>query len=581
MGQLDNQPDNGENREQQAADLLQSMTESIEGIETLRHSLITQFTQEIEQLQQEKAQLSEEIKTLHDQRQQHLTQPPALTSEITPAFANQLQDLLSQQLQQLAQSSERLSVDQTMGNHQQTIQELVASLDNTLRTTFRTLQQDLNSYQSSMSQQLSQMYSLQEQAEVILETLVNRLKAEIPPPSSTSEPRSQIPPAAPHPLTLPAPDQNGSSPRSNQGEIVRSPAESPLPVVPPTQFQRRPQKQSTGKQLVGLVLVLLSLLAIAFENVFVNIIFNATAIPDPSGTAKGFPVGAWLPSPYGGFWMPTLGNTLLVLWSRMLVVVPMAAILSRGFYRGVWRDIQQVVRSRNWGLFGTLLCSGFFLFLSKVLLYWALGIIAPGVAVIVFFIYPIVLLLLSDRFNRWSHFIPFAMVIAGFVLTTLPSGSGELSPFGVTLASGAAIAFALHLMLMQNMAKQLHPMPILLLNLAIVLIFSALGVMISFPASWGVVFAPSLSSNLVISGLVLGGVTLISYVCNTMGIARSGAASASVLGATLPILTALLAWILIQSPLTVPQVVGMVLVTLGVAALTIVRSRYPRSRGTM
>ena len=558
MGQLDNQPDNGENREQQAADLLQSMTESIEGIETLRHSLMTQFTQEIQQLQQEKAQLSEEIRTLHDQRQQHLTQPPELASEIAPTFANQLQDLLSQQLQQLAQSSERLSIDQTVGNHQQTIQELVASLDNTLRTTFRTLQQDLNSYQSSMSQQLSQMYSLQEQAEVILETLVNRLKAEIPPPSSTSEPRSQIPPAAPNPLTLPAPDQDGSSPRSNQGEIVRSPAESPLPVVPPTQLQRRPQKQSTGKRLVGLVLVLLSLLALAFENVFVNIIFNATAI-------------AGFPEPVGGFWMPTLGNTLLVLWSRMLVVVPMAAIVSRGFYRGVWRDIQQVLQSRNWGLFGTLLCSGFFLFLSKVLLYWALGIIAPGVAVIIFFIYPIVLLLLSDRFNRWSHFIPFAMVIAGFVLTTLPSGSGELSQFGVTLASGAAIAFALHLMLMQNLAKQLHPMPILLLNLAIVLIFSALGVMISFPASWGVVFAPSLSSNLVISGLVLGGVTLISYSFNTMGVARIGAASASVLGATLPILTALLAWILIQSPLTVPQVVGMVLVTLGVAALNIGR----------
>jgi len=563
MGQLDNQPDNGENREQQAADLLQSMTESIEGIETLRHSLITQFTQEIEQLQQEKAQLSEEIKTLHDQRQQHLTQPPALTSEIAPAFANQLQDLLSQQLQQLAQSSERLSVDQTVGNHQQTIQELVASLDDTLRTTFRTLQQDINSYHSSMSQQLSQMYSLQEQAEVILETLVTRLKAEIPPPS-TSEPRSQIPPATANHLSLPPPDQDGSSSSPHRGEIVTSAPQSSVPVVPPTKLQKRPQKQSTGKQRVGLVLVLLSLLAIAFENVFVNIIFNATAI-------AGFPVGAWLPSPYGGFWMPTLGNTLLVLWSRMLVVVPMAAILSRGFYRGVWRDIQQVLQSRNWGLFGTLVCSGFFLFLSKVLLYWALGIIAPGVAVIIFFIYPIVLLLLSDRFNRWSHFIPFAMVIAGFVLTTLPSGSGELSQFGVTLASGAAIAFALHLMLMQKLAKQLHPMPILLLNLAIVLIFSALGVMISFPASWGVVFAPSLSLNLVISGLVLGGVTLISYVFNTMGIARSGAASASVLGATLPILTALLAGILIQSPLTVPQVVGMVLVTSGVAALNIVR----------
>ncbi|MEQ8757452.1 MAG: EamA family transporter [Coleofasciculus sp. G1-WW12-02] len=557
MGQLDNQPDNAENREQQAAaDLLQSMTESIEGIETLRHSLMTQFTQEIERLQQEKAQLTEEIKTLHDQRQQHLTQQPELESEIAQALANQLQDLLSQRLKQLAQSSETLSLDQTVGNHQQTIQEVVASLDNTLRITFRTLQQDLNSYQSSISQQLSQMYSLQEQGSVILETLVNRLKAEMPPLSSTPEPRAQIPPAAPNHLTLPPPDPDGSSPPSHQGEIVTSASQSPLPVVEPTQFQRRPQKQSTGKQLVGLVLVLLSLLAIAFENVFVNIIFNATA-------------SAGVSAPVGGFWLPTLGNALLVLWSRMLVVVPMAAILSWGFYPGVWRDIQQVVRSRNWGLFGTLVCSGFSVFLSKVLLYWALGIIAPGVAVIIFFIYPIVLLLLSDRFNRWSHFIPFAIVIAGFVLTTLPSGSGELSPFGVTLASGSAIAFALHLMFMQNLAKQLHPMPILLLNLAIVLIFSALGVMISFPASWGLVYAPSLGSNLMISGLVLGGVTLISYVFNTMGMKRVGAASASVLGATLPVLTALLAWILIQSPLTVSQIVGMVLVTIGVAALSI------------
>jgi drug/metabolite transporter (DMT)-like permease len=568
MGQLDNQPENAENREQQAAaDLLQSMTESIEEMETLRHRLMTQFTQEIEQLQQEKAELTQEIKTLHAQRQQPLNPQPESASEIASILANQLHDLLSQRLQQLTESSEPLSVDQTVGHHQQTIQELVASLDDTLRTTFRTLQQDLNSYQSSISQQLSQMYSLQEQGEVILETLVNRLKAEIPPPSSTSEPRSQIPPAAPTHLPLPPPDDNGSSPRSNQGEIVRSAAESPLPVVPPTQLQPRPPKPSTGKQLVGLVLVLLSLLALAFESVFVNIIFNATAL-------------AGVPASVGGFWQPTLGNTLLVLWSRMLVVVPLMAILSRGFYPGVWRDIQQVLRwrslfrrnvSRNWGLFGTLLCSGFLLFLSKVLLYWALGIIAPGVAVIIFFIYPIVLLLLSDRFNRWSYFIPFATVIAGFVLTTLPSGSGELSQFGITLASGAAIAFALHLMLMQNLVKQLHPMPILLLNLAIVLIFSALGVMISFPASWGVVFAPSLSSNLVISGLVLGGVTLISYVCNTMGIARSGAASASVLGATLPILTALLAGILIQSPLTVPQLVGMVLVTIGVATLNMVR----------
>jgi drug/metabolite transporter (DMT)-like permease len=56
------------------------------------------------------------------------------------------------------------------------------------------------------------------------------------------------------------------------------------------------------------------------------------------------------------------------------------------------------------------------------------------------------------------------------------------------------------------------------------------------------------------------------------------AAKASILGATVPLLTALLALVLIQSTLQLQQIFGLLFVTLGVAALRSVRSsRKPKT----
>jgi drug/metabolite transporter (DMT)-like permease len=77
---------------------------------------------------------------------------------------------------------------------------------------------------------------------------------------------------------------------------------------------------------------------------------------------------------------PSLGNSLLILWLRMLVVVPLMAILVTVLYPAVWRDIKQFAQSKDWFLFNVL-GSGFFLFLSQVLIYLALGTISPGVAI--------------------------------------------------------------------------------------------------------------------------------------------------------------------------------------------------------
>lgn len=347
----------------------------------------------------------------------------------------------------------------------------------------------------------------------------------------------------------------------NNADLVSDTSEQSLPPTPPnpepptTLSPSHPQPQPTKKPLIGLLLILLSLLALSFENVVVHIIFNPSSV-----------IGVSVP--VGGFIIPTLTSSLLILWLRMLVVVPLMAILGTYFYPALWRDIRQNLQSKNWGLLANLFCSGFVLFLSKVLIFLALGLIAPGIAVAIFFLYPIILLLLSDRFTGSKNFLIFSSVMVGFVLSTLPSSSNEdISRLGMMAAAGSGIGFALHLMLMQTSAKKLHPIPILWTNLAIVLVLSALSLLLPWSGLWTLTIEPTHLPSLIISGLVLGGATLLSYLFNYIGIAKIGAASASVVGATLPALTSILALILIQSTLHIPQILGIVFVTLGVAAL--------------
>lgn len=594
MGQLDKQPDNRGVSDSQAAEAqLRAMTRDIEN---LRQNLLGQLSQDIERLQREKSQLIEEIETLQAQRQQQILQQQQLVRQIAPALVNQLQEIVTSRLNQLADSlrvsyqdaasswegqspkrkaSSSVPLTPTANDYNENVDRLIASLDSTLRATFRTLQQDLKSYQSSLSQQLAQMYSMEKQGEAILEALVNRLKKEIQTESSAIQNTPLPPPPAwanppfPHPDTLGYPDED-YYPNSSPVSYAPDPAEPSAPVVPPTP-QPEPQTQTAvsqpqpaSKRKSGLVLVLLSSLLLAFQNVIITVIFNKSPI---FGLFE-----------LGGFVAPSLGNSLLVLWLRMLFVVPLMAILATVLYPSLWRDIKQFAQSNDWLLFFNVLGSGFFLFLSQALIYLALGSISPGVAITIFFIYPSFTMLLAwvlygVRPTLINILVIFS-VLVGFVLITLPgSRTSELSSLGVSAAAGAGVAFALYVLLSQTSAKKIKPIPLSWMNFVIILAFSGLGLTGPFSESWRFDVAPTMWPGLIVSTLVLAGTTLLSYFLNNLGLRRIDAARASILGATVPALTALLALVMIQSSLRVDQVFGMVLVTLGVAALSFERWR--------
>lgn len=593
MGQLDKQPDNVGAGDPQAADaLLRAMTQDIEN---LRRNLIGQLQTDIERLQREKSQLIEDIEQLKAQRQQHLLQQQQVVRQIAPAVVNQLQELVTSRLNQIAGSSRVSYPDATLGepvgqnqrkqlngipnaenlaasplkNSNENVDHWITSLDSTLRATFSALQQDLKSYQSALSQQIGQMYSLEKQGEAILEALVNRLKKEIQSDALTRK-TSPPPPPAQTDYSYSYRDASGYSDSNHNlnHTTVSYPPESSLPVVPPSAEPEppsvAPQPQPTAKRQFGLIIVLISSLLLAFQNVLLAVIFNKSPI---FGQFE-----------LGGFITPDVGNSLLILWLRMLVVVPLMALLGTLLYPAVWRDIKQFAQSKDWPVFLNILISGFFLFLSQVLLYLALGSLAPGIVIAIYFIYPIFTKLLAwvlfgVRPTLVSNLVIFS-VLVGFILITLPgSPTAELSSLGISAAAGAGIACACHEILSQAPARKLKPVPLFWINNVIILVFAGLSLAGPFPESWRFDVVPTMWPSLILCSLVLAGTTLISYLLNNIGLRMVDAVKASIVGASLPALTALLAFFIIQSRLEFQQIFGLLLVTLGVITLSIERWR--------
>ncbi|WP_204102351.1 MULTISPECIES: DMT family transporter [Spirulina sp. CCY15215] len=556
MGQLEKQPEFNPDAPEAAQKSLREITEELEH---LKHSVILQLSREIEQLQERKTRLLAENEDLELQRREQLDQQHELAKQIAPALVEQIVELLQQRARQVEGSRDGEFNRDRLSGYNDNAHRLISSLDTTLRTTFRTLQQDLNSYQSTLSQQLGQMFTLEQQGEAILEALVGRLKEELQtdggsrslPSDPQEEPRDTLPiPTEPQSVKLPF----VAPPRS----IKPAPPQEISPPVKP-----KARKVTATQMQLGFILVLFSSFALSLQNVVISIILNPSSVFRTWNT--------------GGFISSSVGNSLLILCFRMVVVVPLMAAIAQVLYPSSWPDIGRFLKSKDWLTFFNVTVCGFFLFASSAFMYMALGALTPGVALTLFFVFPIVTVLMS-----WLLFgerpsvvrsLSTLTVFAGVVLIAFPDQSSpiRLSPLGITYALAAGITFAFHVLLIQACTKKLHPIPFSVVNFAIILIFAALSLLIPLPESMQVNVVPEMWTNVLVSSLVLGGLTLLSYLANNVGISYIGAARASIFGATGPALTSLLAWLIIAKALAFKQLLGMLVVTIGVAGQNLER----------
>lgn len=530
-------------------------------LQTLQQSLLTHLTQDVSRLQAEKSRLLSDIQKLQAQQrslqqhvevdltQQQLQQQQVWAKQLAQALATQLQALLIERIQFAEQATLNPA-----GDPEATARS-IAALDATLNRIASSVNQDLSSYQSSLSQQLSRMHNLEQQGEAILEALVSRLNQQlqaaarsIPPARSPEAVRSPETPAARSPEAPPA------------AHAIEVPPPAVHPVQPPPAPVPRPVRSPFQ---TGLLLVLLSTVALSLHNVVVRII-------GVSNRVFGF-------YDWGGFISLNLGNSMLILWMRMIIVVPLMIFLGNTIYPAAWRDLRLFLESRDRSLLFAVTGSGFFLFLSQVLIYIAIGQVGPGVAVTILFMYPLVTvplawLLFRDRPTRLRIGVMVA-ILSGVILTTFPrlAASETISWQGIFAAAAAGICFACYLISMQLSFRNLHPVPVSIIQFVTIFVLTSLS-LIFFAQRLGLDVRPEGRLGLIGGGVVLGTLTLAGYLLNNYGVRYLGAARASIVASTGPVLTALLAFVILpddpQNALQRIQWFGILIVTLGVLALS-------------
>ncbi len=620
---MENRPEiNGENA-RTVEGILQTVTQDLKH---LHQGLVTQLSQEVTQLQAEKARLTAEVgklqttqQTLQTRQQESLSQQQVAqqqlwAKQLALVLANHLQNVMVQQVNQLANTNQlgsgRMALASDGSDSSDHAHRLLASLDSTFSATFNTLQQELASYESALSQRISRMHSLEQQGEAVLETLVSRIRDQLlleaeprsPQPllpqengtlaqstygvgyESAQQPPQGYPPELPFTPLRSAPVQPiGQSPQANPSQTQQprpSATISPAPLAIPGSSlpQQAPAKKELSSFWTGLCLVLLSTVALSIHNVVVRIIGNGSVDPitkvfqlTPARVLDSFDVG--------GFLRLNLGNSLLILWLRMLVVLPLMVIVAMVLYPPVWRDLKRFFALQDRKPIWIVVGSGVFLFLSQVMIYIAIGQIGAGPAVTILFMYPIFTVplawfLFGDRPTplRWAV---MGTILTGIILTALPkifeSGKG-FSPEGIIIAVGSGVAFALYLILMQLGFKKLHPVPVSLIQFFTIFVLSAV-ILILLGPNLGVIVEPDKRTGFILSGIVLGCLTLVGYLSNNFGVRYMGAGLASIVASIGPVMTALLAWILIQNKLQGVQWFGIFLVTAGVGALSFERMK--------
>ncbi|NMG18809.1 DMT family transporter [Brasilonema bromeliae] len=633
MGRYERRPDNPREKGDPYGTAENALRAVTEELQILQRNLLKSLQEDTKRLQAEKDRLTEDIRQLQEEKE-HLQQAyqineqQTLIRQLSQVLANHISLQLQSSLETLAtQAMERVS--QPVGSSEpreatshstsevnEYAEKLLGSLDDTLTITFNSLQQELKNYQSGLSQQLSRMIVQQREGEAILIELVNCLRRElkettqnspsaiVPVPSGeieqilqqqqlTSEEvptklQTDIPPETTVlPRKLPqeeTPAWNSLSQSiASPSETTQSPPvlEEPTPIAsprravlepetsPPPEPQLTPRQRGISSlQITGIMLLAFSTVASALYNVAIKVIFL------PGSQIFGVFDAQPLIS-------PNLGNSLFILTLRMLVVLPLMLLLAPMLHSRVWQDLQYLgdsVRGNSSNpttkrVLILSIVSGCFLFLSQVLIYLAIGQIPTGMAIALFFVYPIINGLLSWFLfrDRLTLFSSFAIAVIGmgelFVL-----GSSNSSVIGnIRIGSIAAIAsggaFALYLLVSRMCAAKLHPVSLTLINFATMLLLSVFGLILPLPTSWNLQLNRAYLLELVLCAFLLGVLTLFSYLFNNFGIRKIGASRSAIIGATIPALTVIFAGLILQETLQLEQVLGVLLVSFGAGAL--------------
>ncbi|WP_342393885.1 EamA family transporter [Anabaenopsis tanganyikae] len=352
--------------------------------------------------------------------------------------------------------------------------------------------------------------------------------------------------------------------------LSSEPATSPE-VKPPSRRSLSSRRFSPVQ--VGFLLVVLSTVVSSLYNIVIKWMFFKPQ--DNLGVLE-----------IQGVISPTLGNIFLILMLRLLVVVPLMLLLAPMMHPQVWQDIQTLVESlggnstpnrslKKQRILQMSIASGCFLFVSQVLIYLAIGQVATGMAIALFFVYPMISgflswLLFGDRPHGF-RFAAMVAILCGELMVLGGSSTMGTSIFNLGSTTGilAGLAFACYVILTRICASKLHPVSFTLVNFSTMFLLTFICLMLPLPRNLNISVEPSNLLELILIAFILGVLTLVGYVLNNVGIRKLGALRSAIIGAGVPILTLVFAALILEESLAVVQVMGVLFVTIGVAAYSL------------
>lgn len=307
---------------------------------------------------------------------------------------------------------------------------------------------------------------------------------------------------------------------------------------------------------LGILTVLLSAFVLSFHNVAVRVLFSEHLV-----------LGLFV---LGGYVKPDLQNSLLLMFMRMLLVVPFMASLALKLYPSVGKEFRDLFRRERTDTLLQALSCGVLMFVYIALLYIAIGLIPTGIAMTLFFTYPVFTALLAWRFfgerPTFFRWLVMVIILGGGVLTVpqfSAAYSSDTMTSGVLASVGSGVVYAFYKVMAQKCLEKFHPLPFTWISFTCTLLFSGISLLFWPLPSTQLDWTP-----LWIGGIFSGVVSFLGHTFNNVGIRIIGATKASIIGASSPALTALIAWVTISETLNLIQILGIGIVTLGIALLS-------------
>ncbi|WP_430474441.1 DMT family transporter [Thalassospira lucentensis] len=252
-----------------------------------------------------------------------------------------------------------------------------------------------------------------------------------------------------------------------------------------------------------------------------------------------------------------------LLLLRFLIAMPFfwAGVFWFGKHRPGERKMKPL--DLAWGaLYGGLF------FAAALFDFTAVSLIDVTISRIVLFTFPAVVLILEGlhkrRFPPMRQIVCFVVTYFGLMMVLAPSGFGEVSDglwYGALLAFASALTYACYLYFGQRMITVIGSMHFA----ALVNTMAGLSMVL-----YQLIMQKPLNLNL--DGVLwTAGIsifcTVIPFFLLYEGIRRIGATQASLISLSGPAMTFFAAWLLLGEMLTLPQLIGFAVVTIGVASL--------------